>query len=86
MKTNKLFQALVVTGALMGANAMANSPSSAETERLLASLEAGSALEKTRVFCNSKDPEVCVSIGCGLGKPKPGLECCWGTSCNDFAK
>lgn len=73
MKVNSLFTVLVVGGAALTANV-------GMAEDMLS--EAPPITEQ--VFCNPQSEDTCVvtvvNNQCVLA-PKPGLECCWGTSC-----
>jgi len=78
MNIERLFQVLVVGGAIISGVSMADSsmPVSEESSALPLS-ETTEALGL--VFCDQ--PGACV-VGCdGKLKVKEGFECCWGTSC-----
>lgn len=80
MNIEKLFQVLVVGGALLSGSAFANQVQPACGVDPFA--QAQSAADKLElIFCT--EPDACV-VGCdGQKHVKEGFECCWGTSCDD---
>lgn len=81
MEINKLFQVLVVGGAILSggsvpANGETGSPVSDETKALFESADA----ELKSIFCNA--PGACVVDVDGKRKVKKGFYCCWGTRCD----
>lgn len=80
MKSNQLFQVLVVGGALitLGGGFAGASPSESSAAFLGESVDAE---ELKPVFCDPKDPKLCEVDCSGNAKVKAGFECCWGTSC-----
>lgn len=76
MKTNTLFNVLVVGGGLLAAGAAVGNQGN-EAPPTIPGFEAGA-----QTFCQPKDPKSCVEKEDGSFEPKPGLVCCWGTSCN----
>ena len=80
MRIEKLFQVLVVGGALLSGATMANTPLSCVEEPQGFSLSEGQ-VELEPIFCDQ--PEACVTDCQGKKKVKAGFECCWGTSCDN---
>jgi hypothetical protein len=77
MKLNNLFKVLVLGGAALSANtSLAQESNPTPTEEV-----------KAPAFCGQKYPGSCVPTIVDGNKcaivPAPGLECCWGTSCDD---
>jgi len=74
MKMNKLFQVLVVGGAMLSTNGLLadqQNPTPAELDP-----------ESELVFCTEPNIEKYCEEACdGKLVAKEGLECCWGTSC-----
>lgn len=82
MQMEKLFQVLVVGGALLGGQSI----SLGETENLNANFMERGALqgatgaeELSPIFCTTE--EACPKDANGQPKVKAGFVCCWGTSC-----
>ena len=75
MKMNNLFKILVMGGAAL----------TAQSTFAQDFVEAVSQQEDTLVLCHPEDKNTCVVTvvdnQCKLA-PKPGLVCCWGTSCD----
>lgn len=81
MKIEKLFQVLVMGGALLSTAGIADQVTPACGVDPLPQVQSGPADELTPIFCT--EPEACV-VGCdGKKHVKEGFECCWGTSCDD---
>ncbi|MBI1861728.1 MAG: hypothetical protein HYR96_12500 [Deltaproteobacteria bacterium] len=82
METQKLFNLLVVGGALLGNYVTAAGPQLSPSTAGAVNDEPPQQEQLQPIFCDQ--PGSCVPGACG-GKPhaKPGFECCWGTSCDD---
>ena len=73
MKTNKLFNVLVLGGlALTGSSVFAQ-------ETGIVSTLPQEPLQQ--LLCNAQDPNKCVPGESGKLEPIKGFFCCWGTSC-----
>lgn len=68
MKTQKLFNILVIGGNILAAHGLC-----AEGDDKNLSL----------AFCNPNDEAVCVVGEDGTKEPKKGLICCWSSSCDE---
>jgi len=77
MQIQKLFNVLVVGGAMLTTGAIASNGLSAQP----AAEE--NVAELTPAFCDPKEPEICETTACGKKQVKAGFECCWGTSCDE---
>lgn len=77
MKIEKLFNVLVVGGALLTA-APALAAQTIETLPLSAE---GEPLASQLAFCQPENPNHCVVNEEGERVPRAGITCCWGTSC-----
>ena len=80
MKTNKLFQILVMGGALV-TTGVSLADSSGQRSAASVFNEAEEAGELAPAFCDPQKPEFCEVDANGKAKVKDGFECCWGTSC-----
>ncbi len=81
MKIEKLFQVLVVGGALMGGQAisLADSQVTSTSSTKNTSQKEVAGGELLPIFCTSVAE--CPKDATGHPKVKEGFECCWGTSC-----
>ena len=76
MNASSMFKVLVLGGALLTAHA-----TSAQSRVAKFSLPIQLENEGALAFCEPKSPDFCELNGDGKSVPKPGLVCCWGTSC-----
>ena len=85
MKIDKLFNVLVVGGAVLtAASAQANDQtveSVEESQIILEELLQGEPIPGALAFCNAEDENTCVENDAGVKVPRAGINCCWGTSC-----
>ena len=76
LKVKTLMNVLVLGGAALVSQSLLAEEQSTPTQQIT----------KNPAFCSSKSPDICepkaIDQQCVL-VPKEGLECCWGTSCND---
>ena len=72
METSKLFNALVMSGALIAAGCSGGSGNTSSG----GDVGKPGPTNKAKVFCGPKDTRYCSN-----GAPKEGFECCWATNC-----
>ena len=79
MDQTKLFQVLVVGGALLGAGCGGPAPSAPDASEsdATAAIDGGGAL----VECGFCPNDCCVPDGAGGSRARDGFVCCWATSC-----
>lgn len=81
MKASKLYQALVMGGALLVSGGCQEAPkrnvikpeTAAPTKAVSEPKAEG---EKQQMFCGPNNKKTCQN-----GAPLPGIECCWNTNC-----
>lgn len=86
MKTEKLFNILVLGGALITTPAIYAEVSEQRQQTakiLLNELLEAPAIPAIQTMCAADKPTVCVDDGTGKKVPRAGVVCCWGTSCED---
>lgn len=75
MKIDKLFNVLVIGGALLaGGSALASGEQGASSAP-------SDSNQGTLVHCSKDNSLTCEQNKDGQSKPKAGLVCCWGSSC-----
>jgi hypothetical protein len=82
MKSNKLYNVLVLGGALLAGQAASAEQGLRSGPRSAAAPSAEEQPLETG-FCKPSNPENCVTNACGQSVPREGFVCCWGTSCAD---
>ena len=83
MQIERLFQVLVIGGALLAGSGMAESvqPATNEVPDFFSPMERRlESRELQPILCDKAD--ACVVGSNGKKKVKEGFECCWGTSCD----
>ena len=83
MKTDQLFNVLVLGGALITAPGVSaqetHEPSRAQI--LLEQLLEEPPILGRPAICDPEDENICLEGEDGVKVPRAGLVCCWGTSC-----
>ena len=82
MKTDRLFNILVLGGALITAPSIQGSEvSPRNSHEIPKALLESDPIPPTLAVCSPDDEKVCVIDDEGNSVPRAGLACCWGTSC-----
>jgi hypothetical protein len=76
MKTDKLFNVLVIGGNLLASSAMIAMDAMPEESPK-------PEIAKRIEFCSTANENMCVKNEQGEWGPQDGVVCCWGTSCNE---
>jgi hypothetical protein len=87
MNLEKLFKVLVMGGALIGCDAEAPSPDAAASDAAAVdatdavAVDATEGMETDAMVDGGEALCFCPADCCDGPTPKPGIECCWSTSC-----